>query len=150
MSAGTFHHPVENERIMDFPGSINDNARAAKIRISSVPVPDRTVMTKSNTAPASAAETDQERFSRILLRAPFKALKDVLEKLNVAVPVMHGALLTTNTYQMFLAKIGYRVEVVKQIHENDCYARLGTKGGIRAVLPLHDIATYSSRVSRGN
>jgi hypothetical protein len=36
---------------------------------------------------------------------------------------------------------------VKQIHENDCYARLGPKGGIRAVLPIHDMATYSTMVT---
>jgi hypothetical protein len=107
-------------------------------------------MTKSTTAAPGAVETDQERFTRILLRPQFKPLKDVLDKLDVAVPVMRGAILTTNSYQMFLAKIGYRVEVVKQIHENDCYARLGTKGGIRAVLPLHDIATYSTMVTLVN
>jgi len=43
------------------------------------------------------------------------------------VPVMHAAIITTNSYQMFLGKLGYRVEVVKQIHENDCYSRLGPK-----------------------
>jgi hypothetical protein len=107
-------------------------------------------MTKSTSAAPAAVETDQERFNRILLRPTFKALKDVLDKLNVAVPVMHGAILTTNSYQMFLAKVGYRVEVVKQIHENDCYSRLGVKGGIRAVLPLHDIATYSTMVTLVN
>jgi hypothetical protein len=47
---------------------------------------------------------------------------------------------------MFLAKLGYRVNLVKQIHEQDCYARLGPDGGIRAVLPVHDIATYSTMV----
>ena len=40
--------------------------------------------------------------------------------------------------------------VVKQIHEQDCYARLGPKGGIRAVLPLHDTATYSTMVTLVN
>ena len=48
---------------------------------------------------------------------------------------------------MFLGKIGYRVVVVKQIHENDCYSRLGPQGGIRAVVPLHDSATYSTMVT---
>jgi hypothetical protein len=51
---------------------------------------------------------------------------------------------------MFLGKVGYRVAVVKQIHEQDCYSRLGPAGGIRAVLPLHDTATYSTMVTLVN
>jgi hypothetical protein len=97
-----------------------------------------------------ASETDQQRFERILSRAHFKPLKGVFDNLGIAVPLMHGAILTTNSYQMFLGKLGYRVIVVKQIHENDCYSRLGPKGGIRAVLPIHDIATYSTMVTLVN
>ena len=51
---------------------------------------------------------------------------------------------------MFLSKVGYRVVVVPHIHENDCYSRLGRKGGIRAVLPVHDTATYSTLVTLVN
>jgi hypothetical protein len=51
---------------------------------------------------------------------------------------------------MFLGKLGFRVEVVKQIHEQDCYSRLGVAGGIRAVIPLHDTATYSTLVTLVN
>ena len=97
-----------------------------------------------------ASETDQQRFARILSRAHFKPLKGVFDNLGIAVPLMHGAIITTNSYQMFLGKLGYRVIVVKQIHENDCYSRLGPKGGIRAVLPIHDIATYSTMVTLVN
>jgi hypothetical protein len=39
---------------------------------------------------------------------------------------------------------------VKQIHEQDCYARIEPAGGIRAVLPVHDIATYSTIVTLVN
>jgi G3E family GTPase len=39
---------------------------------------------------------------------------------------------------------------VKQIHEQDCYARIGPAGGIRAVLPVHDVATYSTMVTLVN
>jgi hypothetical protein len=39
---------------------------------------------------------------------------------------------------------------VKQIHEQDCYSRLGPDGGIRAVLPVHDMATYSTLVTLVN
>jgi hypothetical protein len=40
--------------------------------------------------------------------------------------------------------------VVKQLHEQDCYSRLGRQGGVRAVLPLHDTATYSTMVTLVN
>lgn len=107
-------------------------------------------MSKTNNSAPVAVETDEQRFARILQRPQFKPLKDVLDKLEARAAAMHAAILTTNSYQMFLGKIGYRVEVVKQIHENDCYARLGPKGGIRAVLPLHDIATYSTMITLVN
>jgi len=64
--------------------------------------------------------------------------------------MMSAALITTNSYQMFLGKLGYRVVVIKQIHEQDCYTRLGPAGGIRAVVPLHDTATYSTLVTLVN
>ena len=113
-------------------------------------------MTKKTEAIAPAAnppaesETEQQRFERILLRPQFKPLKAVFENLGVAALLMHGAIITTNSYQGFLGKVGYRVVLVNQIHENDCYARLGAKGGIRAVLPVHDMATYSTMVTLVN
>jgi len=100
--------------------------------------------------PTAVDETDEQRFSRVLSRAGFKTLKAVLVSLNAADGVMNAALITTNSYQMFLGKLGYRVVVVKQIHEQDCYARLGPAGGIRAVLPVHDTATYSTLVTLVN
>ena len=98
----------------------------------------------------AARETDQQRFERILLREQFKPLKGVLDNLGMAVPAMLGAIITTNSYLMFLAKLGYRVILVKQIHEQDCYSRLGPTGVIRAVLPVHDMATYSTLVTLVN
>jgi hypothetical protein len=108
------------------------------------------VMTKKLKTLMPVVETEQQRFDRILTRPQFKPLKDVLEKLNIAIPAMNTAIITTNNYQMFLSKLGYRVEVVKQLHEQDCYTRLGPKGGVRAVLPLHDSATYSTMVTLVN
>lgn len=64
--------------------------------------------------------------------------------------LMNAAIITTNSYQMFLGKLGYRIVPVKQIHERDCYARVGPAGGIRAVLPVFDIATYSTMVTLVN
>jgi hypothetical protein len=96
------------------------------------------------------SETEPQRFERILSRSQFKPLKDVLDNLGIEIPLIQAAIITTNSYQMFLGKLGYRVVVVKHIHEQDCYARLGPKGGIRAVLPLHDMATYSTLVTLVN
>jgi hypothetical protein len=96
--------------------------------------------------PTPIKETDQQRFERILLRPQFKPLKDVFDHLNIAVPAMQAAIITTNCLEIFLSKVGHRLIVVNQIHESDCYARVGPKGGIRAVLPIHDIATYSTMV----
>jgi hypothetical protein len=96
------------------------------------------------------SETEQQRFERILLRDQFKPLKAVFDNLGMAVPMMVGAIITTNSYLMFLSKLGYRVVVVKQIHEQDCYSRLGPAGGIRAVVPLHDTVTYSTLVTLVN
>jgi hypothetical protein len=113
-------------------------------------------MIKDQTAIAPAAnlplvsETEQQRFERILLRDQFKPLKAVFDNLGLAIPLMQGAIITTNSYQMFLGKLGYRVILVPQIHEQDCYSRLGPAGGIRAVLPVHDMATYSTLVTLVN
>jgi len=110
-------------------------------------IPETLPAAAPQTAPG---ETEQQRFERILLRPAFKSLKAVFDHLGTAVPVMQAAIITTNCYQNFLAKLGYRVELVKQLHEKDCYTRLGPKGGIRAGLPVHDIATYSTLVTLVN
>jgi hypothetical protein len=104
----------------------------------------------SPTSQTTSAETTEQRFQRILSRAEFKPLKAVLDNLHVAVPLMHESIVATNCYQMFLGRIGYRMVVVKQLHEQDCYSRLGPQGGVRAVLPLHDTATYSTMVTLVN
>jgi len=135
---------------MDFRRAINHYGCRPSRRVTSGSVLIETIMTKIIEAPASVAETEHERFARILLRPQFKPLKDVLDNLGKSVPTLFSAILTTNCYQMFLGKIGYRIEVVKQIHENDCYARIGPAGGIRAVLPLHNPATYSTMVTLVN
>ncbi|HEV2452750.1 MAG TPA: hypothetical protein VGY98_00720 [Verrucomicrobiae bacterium] len=92
-------------------------------------------------------ESEQQRFERILSREQFKPLKAILDNLARPVMVMREALITTNSYRNFLDKLAYRLVLVKQIHEQDCYLRLGPAGGIRAVLPVHDIATYSTMVT---
>ncbi len=111
---------------------------------------NKPAIAKPIAAATDAAETDHERYDRILSRAEFKPLKAVLIHLGADSAKMNAALVTTNSYQMFLNKLGYRVTVVKQIHEQDCYHRLGPAGGIRAVVPLHDTATYSTLVTLVN
>ena len=98
----------------------------------------------------TVGETEPQRFGRILSRDRFKPLKAVLDTLGIAIPMMQAAIITTNSYQLFLGKLGYRVILVPQIHEQDCYSRLGPAGGIRAVLPVHDLATYSTLVTLVN
>ena len=98
----------------------------------------------------TANETKQQQFERVLSQNQFKPLKAILDQLRVDGAVMLGAMVTTNSYQNFLGKLGYRVILVKQIHEQDCYSRLGSAGGIRAVLPHHDTTTYSTLVTLVN
>ncbi len=95
-------------------------------------------------------ETEYQRFDRVLCRPEFKQLKAVLDNLGMLTSLMNAAIVTTNSYQGFLGKLGYRTVLVKQIHEQDCYSRLGPAGGIRAVLPVHDTATYSTMVTLVN
>lgn len=99
---------------------------------------------------APIGETEQQRFDRVLARDEFKPLKAVLDNLGSVTSLMNAAIVTTNSYQTFLGKLGYRTVLVKQIHEQDCYSRLGPAGGIRAVLPVHDTATYSTMVTLVN
>jgi hypothetical protein len=98
----------------------------------------------------SGSETEQQRFERVLSRDQFKPLKAILDQLRVDDAAMRGAMVTTNSYPELLSKLGYRVVLLKQIHEQDCYSRLGPAGGIRAVLPHHDTATYSTLVTLVN
>jgi len=110
------------------------------------------IMTKkpATTVVPLADETETQRFERIIAREPFKPLKAVFDNLGRPVSAMQAAIVTTSSYRNFLDKLGYRLVIVKQIHEQDCYSRLGPAGGIRAVLPVHDIATYSTMVTLVN
>lgn len=100
--------------------------------------------------PPATAETEQQRFERVLSQNHFKPLKAILDNLRKDGAVMRGAVITTNSYPDFLSKLGYRVLLVEHIHEQDSYTRLGPKGGIRAVLPHHDTDTYNTFVTLVN
>jgi hypothetical protein len=132
----------------------NDAAPASLSRIKEL-IPKPFVNPKPATSTPAIeqvppGETELQRFDRVLSRTEFKSLKAVLDNLGIVNSLMNAAIITTNTYQMFLAKLGYRTILVKQIHEQDCYSRLGPAGGIRAVLPVHDTATYSTMVTLVN
>jgi hypothetical protein len=142
---------------MDFLPAMNDNDRAPVWPSrTKAPFPTKIFMIKKPATvkpmpdPPPADETQQQHFDRILSRDQFKPLKAILTELRRGGDVMHGAIVTTNSYSNFLGKLGYRVILVPQIHEQDCYSRLGSDGGIRAVLPHHDMATYSTLVTLVN
>ena len=139
---------------MDFLNAVDDNGRVVSRPTTSSFATKPNMIKKPATAAVpespAAIETDTQRFDRILGRVEFKTLKAVLDNLGKDSTVMKTALITTNSYPMFLGKLGYRLDVVKQIHEQDCYSRLGPAGGIRAVLPVHDLATYSTLVTLVN
>jgi hypothetical protein len=138
---------------MDFAAMIDDNdlVPARRVRING-PFPTEKAMIKTPkgaapaTRPSAPIETEQQRFERILLRPRFKPLKAVFDNLGQPVPVLQAAIIVTYCYENFLGELGYRTVIVNHIHESDCYARVGPNGGIRAVLPVHDVATYSTMV----
>ena len=142
---------------MDFFPTMNDNDRTPRLgKPTEAPFPTKIVMTKKPATmklmpdPPPGDETIQQLYDRILSRDQFKPLKAILNELRRDGDAMHGAIVTTNSYPNFLGKLGYRVVLVPQIHEQDCYSRLGPAGGIRAVLPHHDMATYSTLVTLVN
>ena len=89
-------------------------------------------------------ETKQQRFERILAREPFKGLKAIFDSLHRERAALCDGVHGTNSYEELLAKLGYRVTVIKQIHVADSYSRTGPAGGIRAVIPYFDVPTQSA------
>jgi hypothetical protein len=93
--------------------------------------------------PRSAdAETGQQRFERILSQGPLEGLKAILDQVAPDRATLHTGVLGTSSFEELLARLGHKL--TRQIHVQDCYSRLGPEGGIRAVLPYHDIPTQSS------
>jgi len=92
----------------------------------------------------TVVETKQQRFERSLGQEPFKGLKAILDSLRREREALCDAVIGTNSYEELLAKLGYRVTVIKQIHVADSYSRTGPAGGIRSVLPYFDVPTQSA------
>jgi hypothetical protein len=86
----------------------------------------------------------QQRFERILSQSCFEGLKAIFARLSPDREALCAGILVTNTYEQFLARLGHKLNLTKQIHVQDSYTRLGQAGGIKAVLPYYDIPTQSS------
>jgi hypothetical protein len=100
--------------------------------------------------PHAGSETKQQKFERILSLDTFNGLKAILDNLHIDRAVIADGVHSANTYPELLTKLGYGVVIAPQIHVQDCYSRVGQAGGIRAVLPYHDTATYSTLVTLVN
>jgi hypothetical protein len=98
----------------------------------------------ANQSTNTAIETRPQRFERALSREPFRGLKAILDSVTTDRPSLCGKVTDANTFEELLARLGYPVALVPQIHVQDSYSRLGRQGGIKAVLPYHDIPTHSS------
>jgi len=90
------------------------------------------------------AESNSSRFERILAQTQFEALRPLLERLSAERERLLKLVLEAHTYGELLSGLGFKLTIVRQIHVQDCYDRLGVAGGIKAVLPYYDIPTQSS------
>jgi hypothetical protein len=79
-----------------------------------------------------------------LASEPFKGLKAILDSLSSDRQALCEGVHMTHSYEELLEKLGYRIDLTKQIHVQDCYSRVGPNGGIKAVLPYYDIPTQSA------
>jgi len=89
-------------------------------------------------------QTRQQRFESVLGQERFSGLKAILDSLSPDHEALCAGVDGTNSYEELLARLGYRLTLTKQIHVQDCYSRVGPAGGIRVVLPYHDVPTQSS------
>src|SRR5881397_2187194 len=98
----------------------------------------------TNQSAGTGTETKQQHFERVLACEPFKGLKAILDNLSGDRSALCEAVNVTHSYDGLLARLGYRITLTKQIHIQDCYSRVGSAGGIKAVLPYYDLPTQSS------
>ena len=99
-------------------------------------------MTNLSTNPG--AETRQHRFERVLSLEPFSGLKAILDSLSRDREALCEAVGAAKSYDELLTRLGFRIALVRQIHVQDAFSRVGKAGGIRTVLPYYDISTQSS------
>jgi len=98
----------------------------------------------ANQSDNANGEMRQQNFERVLSREPFKGLKAILDSLSADRAALCEGVSGTNSYEELLSRLGYRITLTKQIHVSDSYTRMGSAGGIKIVLPYHDIPTQSS------
>ena len=92
----------------------------------------------------TASQTRQQHFERVLSSDAFKGLKAILDALTSDREAQSLGVNSTNTYEELLVRLGYRITLIRQVHVQDAYTRVGAAGGIRAVLTYYDIPTQSS------
>jgi hypothetical protein len=98
----------------------------------------------TNQSVNAGVETRQQNFERVLSGESFKGLKAILDSLSPDREALCEGVTRTNSYADLLARLGYRITLIRQIHVQDSYTRVGSAGGIKAVLPYYDIPTQSS------
>lgn len=101
-------------------------------------------METANQSTTTVVETRQQRFERALSHVAFKGLKAIFDIVATERQTLCDKVADAKTFEDLLARLGYSVVPVQQIHVQDAYSRLGRQGGIKAVLPYHDIPTHSS------
>lgn len=98
----------------------------------------------TNSSTNTGTETRQENFERVLSGEPFKGLKAILDRLSSDREMLCAEVIGAKSYEELLSRLHHPIVLLKQIHVQDAYTRVGKAGGIKAVLPYHDIATQSS------
>jgi hypothetical protein len=89
-------------------------------------------------------ESRAQRFEPILSESRYEGLKAILGRVASDREALCAAILSTNTYEQLLVRLGYKLVLTRQIHVNDSYSRVGPDGGIKAVVPYYDIPTQRS------
>ena len=84
------------------------------------------------------------QFEIVLSRERFKGLKAILDGLTSDCDGQREAFNSATCYEDLLKRLGYRLVLIKQIHVQDAFSRMGRSGGIRAVLPYYETSTQSS------
>jgi len=92
----------------------------------------------------SKTHVAKNNFEQVLSLEPFKGLKTILESVSADRGALHEKVAGANSYEDLLARLGYPITLTPQIHVQDCYSRVGERGGIKTVLPYYDIPTQSS------
>lgn len=98
----------------------------------------------SNDPLAAVPESRRQSLEPILSQSRFEGLKAILERVCPNLEVLQAGIRATNSYEQLLARLGYKLILIRQIHVQDSYSRVGPDGGIKAVVPYYDIPTQRS------